>query len=153
MHIIRFIAATIAFAILSTFFVAYGTNTGYNGHFDGDTYWNSFVSAFGGANSFLAILVVLAILVGVFFALKFIGRFNRDLSYGIATLLVFAAAIIGASWIRVDFAFFGGIGPFLGFLVAAALATAIIGAILGYVPIPQRRRANAPVEPDAETTD
>lgn len=153
MRIIRFIAASIAFAILAMFFVAYGTNTGYNGRFSPETYWDSFVSAFGGLGSFMALVIVLALLGCYFLFLRTVGnRVSQDLSHGISTFMLLIAIIVSAAWVRIDLGFFGGLGPFVGFVVAAFVSTAIIGAILGYMPV-RRRVVREETTDTAETTD
>jgi apolipoprotein N-acyltransferase len=141
MRIIRFIAATIAFTILAMLFVAYGNNTGYNGHFDLDTYWNSFLSAFGGLGSFMALVVVVILLFAAYVAILRLAEVNRNrVAAGLGTTLIIIALLVGAIWVHIDWNYFGGLGPFVVFLLIAALCTAIIGAILGIVSVPIRRR-------------
>lgn len=144
MRIVRFALATLAFCVLAMFFVAYGNNTGVNGTFDWITFGDSF-EVFGGIWSFGALLLVIALLAAAFFAILTLANRNRNTAAaGVGTTLIAVALIVGTTWVRIDWDYFGGVWPVLGFIVLAAISTAIIGAILGAIPL---RRRTSTVRP------
>lgn len=139
MRAVRFILATLAFIVLASVLMAVGHNTGYNGTFNWDTFGDSFFGMFGGFVSFLALLGVIFLLAVAYFAVLRLAQQNRNsAAAGLGVTLVVIALVIGATWINIDLAFFGGIWPVLLYFVFAAIATAIIGAILGAVSIRRR---------------
>jgi apolipoprotein N-acyltransferase len=147
MRIVRFILATLAFVVLSAVILVIGNNIGINGSFEWDTFGESF-GIFGGIGSFLALLGVVAAFGLAFFFMLSLARANKNsAAAGTGVAFMAIALIVGALWVRVDIGFFGGIGPILIYLVYAAAATAIIGAILGVRSF-TRRAAN----PAAPTT-
>ena len=152
MRIVRFALGTVAFCVLAMLFIAYGNNVGINGDFDWNTFWDSFFGVFGGIWSFLAILGALAFVAIAFLVLRAIGSRNRDLAYGVAAVSLLVALIVGAAFVRVDLAIFGGFWPFMGFLLFAAISTAIIGWILGAVPLRRRTTTTSPTT-TTTTTD
>lgn len=137
----RFALATLAFVALSAVFLVVGNNIGVNGTFEWNTFGESF-GIFGGVISFLAILGVIVILGIAFAVMRHLAQINKNNeAAGVGIALTIVALIVGASWVRIDLAFFGGIWPILGYVAFAVVATAIIGAILG-ANVFTRRTAN-----------
>jgi hypothetical protein len=141
MRIARFIAATLAFCVIATLFVAYGNNVGMYGDFDWNAYGDSFFGIFGGAGSFFALLGVIVALGIATLAVLRLAQMNRN---GAAAGLALAGFIIAAVISRwVDWSFIEGVWPALVYLLVAAVATFVIGAILGPVPLWRRRTAGS----------
>ena len=137
MRIARFALATLAFCVFATFFVAVGNNVGVNGVFDWGTFGGSFFGIFGGVGSFIALLGVVVVLAMAFFAIYRLALMNRNgAAAGVGLLFIILAAIIGVNW--VNWSFLEGAWMILIYLLVAAVATVLIGAILGSIPLRRR---------------
>ena len=141
MRIVRFALATLAFCVIATLFVAYGNNVGMYGDFDWNAYGDSFFSVFGGAGSFFALLGFIAALGIATLAVLRLAQMNRNGAAAGLALVGFIIAFVVSRW--VDWGFIEEVWPVLMYLLVAAIATFVIGAILGPVPLWRRRTAGS----------
>ena len=142
MRVFRFILATLVFCIVSMFFVAYGNNRGINGDFDWNTFGDSFFDIFGGLGSFGALILVIVLLAGAYVLILTQAQANRNqLAAGVGVALIVIALIVGTAWVRVDWNYFGGLWPFVLFLLLAAACTALV--LVAYGSLSIRRRTTA----------
>jgi hypothetical protein len=150
MRIARFVLATLVFCLALMLYGAYTYNTGVNGAIDWNTFGDSLLEAFGGLGSLLALLAVIGLLALAYLAVYRLAQMNRNsAAAGLGVTLIVIALIVGTAWVRIDWNFFGGIWPFLGFLLFGAVVTAIMAAILGATPL---RRRTVTTSPTTTTT-
>lgn len=143
MRVIRFVASTVVFVILAMLFVAFGNNHGINGDIDWGTFGDSFFDIFGGLGSFVGLIVVIVLLLGAYAIVLRLAQMNRNqAAAGVGVALIVIALIVGASFVRIDWNYFGGLWPFIVFLLLAAVCTALILATYGALRL--RRRTTTP---------
>lgn len=129
--VFRLVMAYLVLILLTVILVPVFVNVGQNGYFNICLLGDSFV-VFGGVGSFIALVVILAILGGLYAGVYFLSEAGHShWSAIVAVVAALIAFVIGSLWLHIDLAFFGGAWPVLIYLVVLAGITVALGAILG----------------------